>query len=273
MAGDVVDDLGTPVEVAADPRRLVSLVPSVSEALWSWGLADRLVGVTDWCVEPPDAFHGATRIRGTKNPDVSRIVELAPDLVVANEEENRELDVRRLREAGVPVYVTRVRTVADAADALERLGRVVGAEGAGRRSASDLRDALEAAAQPAAGGAGADPAVSCLCPIWRDPWMAVGPDTFAGSLLEAAGASVWHPPDDRRYPRVDLARARAAGVELVLLPDEPYPFGDEDRGAFAGWDASVRLIEGAALTWWGPRTPRALAVLSALVAEVRRRRT
>lgn len=240
-----VDDLGAPVTVPDEPGRIVSLVPNLSEVLATWGLADRVVGVTDWCVAPARAFRRAVRVRGTKNPDVAGIRRLAPDIVLANEEENRELDVRRLRESGLAVYVTRVRTVAGAADTLRRLGDVLAAPRAADALAHDLR------AVAAGGGQGPVPT---LCPIWRDPWMVVGRDTFAGDLLARAGAEVWHPPDDARYPRIELEEARAAGVRLVLLPDEPYPFGASDRDAFDGWRARVRLIDGAALTWWGPRT-------------------
>jgi ABC-type Fe3+-hydroxamate transport system substrate-binding protein len=259
----VVDDLGAEVEVPERPRRLVSLVPSLSETLWWWGLADRLVGVTDWCEMPPHAFDHASRVRGTKNPDLEAVRGLEPDLVVANEEENRELDVHRLRESGVSVYVTRVRTVADAAEALQRLGATVGVPEPGRQLAATLRRALASA--------GTGRPVRTVCAVWRDPWVWVGSDTFSGSLLAAAGARLWHPAHDARYPTVELDEVRRAVPELVLLPDEPYRFGEADRVAFAGWPARVRRVDGAALTWWGPRTPTALADLTRLVRTVRRR--
>jgi ABC-type Fe3+-hydroxamate transport system substrate-binding protein len=256
----VEDDLGAEVEVPRRPRRLVSLVPNLSETLWWWGLADHLVGVTEWCVAPPEAFVRAVRVRGTKNPDLEAVVSLAPDLVIANEEENRELDVRRLRQAGVPVYVTRVRTVHDAADALQRLGAVVGAADPGRQLAASLRRAVSSPSPPRA--------VPAACAVWRDPWIWVGRDTFAGALLAAAGAHVVHA---ERYPAEELEQVRAAAPDLVLLPDEPYRFGADDLTAFNGWTTRVRRIDGAALTWWGPRTPMAVAELSRLVRTVRRR--
>jgi ABC-type Fe3+-hydroxamate transport system substrate-binding protein len=254
----VVDDLGTTVPVPDEPARIVSLVPNLSEVLAEWGLAERTVAVTDWCVSPEGAFTHASRIRGPKNPDVAAIVGLVPDLVVANEEENRELDVRRLREAGLPVYVTRVRTVADAAATLQGLGQALGVASAGAALAEELRDA---AASTPPGRAG----VVALCPIWRDPWMVVGRATFAGDLLARAGAHVWHPPGDARYPRIELEDAHAAGVDVVLLPDEPYAFGEEDRAVFDGWGCRVHLIDGAALTWWGPRTPGAIRRIAAIL--------
>ena len=259
------DDLGAPVTPAPGAVRLVSLVPSLSELLAQWGLGDQVVGVTDWCVAPPDAFTHAVRVRGTKNPDVARIVALAPTLVVANEEENRELDVRRLREAGVAVHVTRVRTVAEAADSIERLARALGVTAAADVTVDRLRAVASSRSAPGDG-------VLTLCPIWRDPWMVVGHDTFSGDLLRLAGLRLWPHDPQGRYPEVELAAARAAGVELVLLPDEPYPFGEADRAVFADWPATVRLTDGAALTWWGSRSLAAHHDLSAVAAVVREER-
>ena len=263
MTRTVHDDLGDTVTVPERPERVVSLVPSLSEVLWWWRLADRMVGVTDWCVAPPRAFDHARRVRGTKNPDVGAVVALEPDLVVANEEENRELDVRRLREAGVAVYVTRVRTVAEAADVLARLGAVLGVE----RAAQELRASILRAlgALPVE-----QPPLATFCPVWRDPWMATGRATFAGDLLARCGFGVVPAEPDARYPQVELEEVAEADPEVVLLPDEPYRFETRDRAAFAEWRARVRLVDGTALTWWGPRTPHAVGELARLARSLRR---
>lgn len=260
----VVDDLGTEVQVPEHPQRLVSLVPNLSETLWWWHLTDRLVAVTDHCVAPPRAFDHAVRVRGTKNPDVATIIDLVPDLVVANEEENRELDVRRLREAGIAVYVTRVRTVRDAAEALGALGAALGVAAAGKGLQHALLRALDQrrpAARP----------LRTICPIWRDgdhrgadeTWWLVGGDTFAGDLLTRCGFSPAIPDiADGRYPRLRLGALADADPDAVLLPDEPYAFAPTDAEVFANWRARVRHLDGTALTWWGPRTPHALGDLS-----------
>lgn len=280
-ARTVVDDLGEPVTVSGSPHRIVSLVPNLSEVLWWWGLADDVVAVTDYCVAPPRAFSSAARIRGTKNPDVRRIIDLAPELVVANEEENRELDVRRLREAGIRVYVTRVRSVHDAARSFERLGEVVGQPAAGVRLAAALR---RACASTSTHGR----RLEAICPIWRDgaqqgdheTWWVVGRDTFAADLLGTAGFDVRTAADPdaeapERYPRAHLSALAAIDPDVVLLPDEPYAFQADDVEVFATWRAAVRALDGTALTWWGPRTPTAIGDLDRLrlqLARVRRSR-
>jgi ABC-type Fe3+-hydroxamate transport system substrate-binding protein len=274
--GSVVDDLGTEVASTGPPRRLVSLVPSVSETLWWWHLADDLVGVTDWCVAPPAAYDHASRVRGTKNPDVTAIVALAPDLVIANDEENRELDVQRLREAGVPVYVTRVRTVRGAADSLARLGRALGVEKAGDGLAQSIVRALDQLPK-------VPRPPRTFCPVWRDGlpaggapeeevWWATGRDTFGADLLAHAGFEVVPDTPDGRYPRMPLGEVAAIDPDVVLLPDEPYAFGPADREVFSSWRARTRLVDGTAMTWWGPRTPHALGDLARLARQLSRPR-
>ena len=108
--------------MSAEPaRRIVSLVPSLTEALFALGLGDRVVGVTDWCVHPADAVAPLPKVGGTKNPSLERIRELRPDLVIANREENRQRDVERLEASGLQVWVTYPRTVREAVELLSAL--------------------------------------------------------------------------------------------------------------------------------------------------------
>ncbi len=232
------DDLGTELTLAAPARRVVSLVPSLTEALAS---ADRdaVVGATEWCTHPADL--DVARVRGTKNPDLAAIRALRPDVVVANKEENRELDVRRLRESGVAVWVTDIETVPAAVASMERL--------------------FEALGWTAPGWLGEARAVWCgelppvsrsvAVPIWRDPWMVVGARTFTTDLLRRLGwANVYDQHEDR-YPRVELADLDGAGADVVLLPDEPYVFtADDGPEAFA--HTPTELVSGRLLTWYGP---------------------
>ncbi len=276
----VVDDLGTSVTLPRHPQRIVSLVPSLSEVLWWWHLADRIVGVTEYCIAPPRAFEAAQRLRGTKNADVSAIIDLEPDLVVANEEENREVDVHRLRDAGIAVYVTKVRTLQDAATSLSRLGEAVGVGGAGEGLAATLRRASDRAGQRG-------PRLRVVCPIWRDgagkgedeTWWVIGRDTYAADLLAVAGFDVVPAPahqetgeeGESRYPRFALRELADAEPEVILLPDEPYAFTRQDAAEFRDWPAAVRHLDGTALVWWGPRTPDAIGDLDRLRRSIARR--
>jgi ABC-type Fe3+-hydroxamate transport system substrate-binding protein len=246
------DDLGTPVPLPRPPRRVVSLVPSLTEAL-AVSVPDRLVGATDWCSHPTDL--DVARVRGTKNPDRAAIAALRPDLVVANQEENRRLDVERLRAAGVPVWVTVIESLDQALVSLRRLfGEVLAAGEPGWLTAA----AASWAEPPAA------PRTRVAVPVWRDPWMVVGSRTFTGDLLDRLGLHNVFAGHAERYPRLEPAELRAAGAELVLLPDEPYRFtADDGPEAFPGLPTA--LVSGRELTWYGPSLATARASLLAQV--------
>lgn len=270
LKGPLRDDLGAAVPLDGPPRTLASLVPSLSELVAVWGRADDLVAVTEYCTSPADAFGTAVRVRGTKNPDTARLIALRPDLVLADQEENRRIDVDRLRDAGIAVWVTRVRGVADVAATVRRLGGVLDREAEG----AALAEAVLAELEVGATGGVAGRSTPSACMIWRDgahrgadeQWWSVGPETFAGDLLRAAGLPPVVVGDDRRYPRASLAELRAAGPEVVLLPDEPYAFDEGDAAVFAAWPATVLRCSGQPLFWWGPRTPEALRWLRGVAA-------
>jgi ABC-type Fe3+-hydroxamate transport system substrate-binding protein len=220
-------------------RRLVSLVPSITEGL-ATVRPDALGGATDWCTHPADL--DVTRVRGTKNPDLAVIRGLEPDVVIANKEENRELDVRRLRESGVRVEVTDIETVPDAIRTYQHLFDDV--LGWPRPGWLDQAESL---------WCGPPPPVTrrVAVAIWRDPWMVVGSRTFTGDLLRRLGWENVYADDEGRYPHVDLADLDTAGADVVLLPDEPYVFTAND-GPEAFTTAPTELVSGRLLTWYGP---------------------
>lgn len=242
-----VDDLGTPFAGSA-PRRVVSLVPSLTEAIAATDAA-LLVGATDWCTHP--AGLDVPRVGGTKWPDVARVLALEPDLVVANAEENRPEDVAALRDAGLAVWVTAPATVAQALDSLGRLCAVLGDPDPGW-----LGQARAAWVSPPA-----LPAVRGVVPIWRRPWMVLGRDTFAGDVLARLGVVNAFAGSTERYPK--LAPGDLGGIEadLVVFPDEPYAFTPDD-GPEAWPRARPVFVSGRHLTWYGPSLAEAPAVLT-----------
>lgn len=246
-----VDDLGAQVDSPAPATRVVCLVPSLTEAIASVG-ASALVGVTDWCTHPTDL--SASRIRGTKNPDVRAIVDLAPDIVITNQEENRPLDVRRLRDAGLAVWVTRIETVDEALTSLERLFD----EALGWPRPAWLGQARGLWSAPPRIAS-----VRVVVPIWRDPWMVVGPRTFTADLLTRLGCTVLPVDEGDRYPSVDPAAMDDLGADLILLPDEPYVFTADD-GPEAFRTRSL-LVSGRLLTWYGPSLVPARGYLEELL--------
>ncbi|MET9376968.1 helical backbone metal receptor [Streptomyces sp. NPDC002992] len=238
--------------------RVVSLVPSLTEAV-AVSAPGLLVGATDWCSHPADL--DVVRIGGTKNPDVAAVIALGPDLVIANEEENRAPDLAALRAAGIEILVTEVRTLDQAFQELDRTLRACGVP--------DRPRWLDEAERAWAAVATPSPPLTAVVPIWRRPWMVLGRDTFAGDLLARLGVRQLYGGHSERYPRVPLDELRAAGADLVVLPDEPYRFTPGDGPeAFPGTAAA--LVSGRHLTWYGPSLAEAPRVLSRALRAARR---
>lgn len=266
------DALGTEIALEGAPRRIVSLVPSFTELVAALRLGRRLVGVTRFCTDPPEVVQPVRKVGGTKNPDLERIIGLAPDVVLANREENREEDVAALRAAGLAVYVGDVRTVEQAREEVERVARLLGAVALQQTRA--IGEALEEHAHLNR----VRPAVRVACLIWRNPFMAAGGDTYIGDLLRAGGGvNVFEERGGgERYPRVTLAELAAAEPEVILLPSEPYRFGRRHREELLAQHAiaasrteRVELCDGQLLTWWGVRTAEAVREVAALLDTAR----
>ncbi len=230
----------------------MSLVPSLTEAVASVD-ATVLVGATDYCVQPPTL--DVARIGGSKFPSVEAVLALAPDLVLANVEENRLDDVEAIRAAGVPVWVTYPRTLDEALLSLARMFAAMSLP------APEWLDAAERAWSvpfPVI-------ATRALVPVWRRPWVVLGSETFAGDVLKRLGVTTLYADDHERYPRPSIDELRAAAPDLLVLPDEPYAFtADDGPEAFPG--VPFALVSGRHLTWYGPSLAEAPAILSAQLA-------
>ncbi|MGC9537998.1 helical backbone metal receptor [Streptomyces sp. UG1] len=238
--------------------RVVCLVPSLTEAV-AVSAPGVLAGATDWCGHPAEL--AVPRVGGTKNPKVEKILALTPDLVIANEEENREPDLAALRAAGVEVLVTEVR---DVPQAFVELARVLDACGvrARPRWLDEAEETWSSLPSPQS-------RTTAVVPIWRRPWMVLGRDTFAGDVLARLGVHHLYATHEDRYPRIPLDELRAASPDVVVLPDEPYRFAaDDGPEAFPG--LACALVSGRHLTWYGPSLAEAPRVLTRALRAARR---
>lgn len=239
----LTDDLGARVELAHPPQRVVSLVPSLTEAV-AVSAPGLLVGATDYCVHPSDL--DVARVGGSKYPSVDAVLASGPDLVLANAEENRPEDVAALREAGVPVWVT--EAAADVPAGLASVRRMF--TGPLRMPAPGWLDEARAA-----WAVEAPVVATAIIAVWRRPWVLVGGRTFAGDVLRRLGVANAYGSHAERYPRPpldELSGLIADGrADLVVLPDEPYLFtADDGPEAFPG--TRCALVDGRLLTWCGP---------------------
>ena len=240
--------------------RIVSLCPSVTESLVVLGLGGSLVGVTRYCVHPREALQGIARVGGTKNPDHEAIAALEPDLVLCNAEENRAPDVEALARRH-RVDVSHPRRVADVPPLLRRLGALTGTEARAEGLALAVEERL-AAARPAR------PARFAYL-VWKGPFMAAAGGTYVSDLLGTFGGVNVFPAGSGDWPATDGERLAALDPDLLVLPDEPYRFGEADR---AEWAADlprtrVALVSGDDFCWHGIRTLRGLEAAERLLSE------
>lgn len=241
------DILGRDFGFTAPPRRVVSLVPSVTETLFELGAGDAVVGITDFCIFPEGIER--PRVGGTKNPRVDEIRALAPDLVHMNLEENLRRHAEAI-EPFAPVFVSEPKSVEDVATLIADLGEIHGRRERAAQLAETLRDEL--ASMPRR-------PFTFACPIWKSPWMWCGGDTYVSRLVESAGGR--NVLGDRtRYPEIELAGVLTLKPDVVFLPDEPYVFTDDDAAEIP----AARVIgpfPGHLFTWHGTRTIEGLRFL------------
>lgn len=274
--------------VTKPPQRVVSLVPSVTESLFDLNLGNRLIGVTDYCIYPAAGVALLPKIGGTKNPDIGRIIEMRPDMVIANQEENRKEDVEALQAAGIPVWVTFPRTVADAFNLLWNIMHVFDEPSMVPRIRlmEQTMDWIWRISEKRL----EDQPCRVFVPIWLDPLMTFNGETYASDLLRICGginvfadrarqyplkadvgqAEAYEADDNRllgrdtRYPRITFEEVVEAQPDCVLLPSEPFQFGAEHIELFSRLDipaarnGQIKLVDGSLLTWHGTRLAYAL---------------
>jgi len=246
--------ISSPPQPSRSALRIVSLVPSVTELLVQWGLGAQLVGRTRYCIEPKWIRNTVPTVGGTKDPDLGRIRDLAPDLVILERDENPKEVAEALTAVGIPWLALEIRSVKDCAAALRKLGAKVGmAEAAESRAA-----ALEALLK---GRRRKGPRTLAL--IWKEPWMSAGPDTYLGDLLRQGNLT---PIGPDRYPVLSEDDLQDLAPQLILLPSEPYRFNHRHQADLQKRfpAAAVRLVDGRALTWYLSRTEEGLELARSL---------
>ncbi len=232
------DILGRSFEFLTAPKRVVSLVPSLTETLFDLGTGDDVAGITDFCIFPENL--NKPRVGGTKNPRIDEIRALAPDLVYVNLEENLERHAQAI-EAFAPVFVTEPKTVDDVATLIATLGSIHYRV----ERADDLREALAKERVHVA-------SFTFAVPIWKKPWMWCGGDTYVSNLVESIGGrNVMH--DEMRYPSLSLEQVLSLHPDVVFLPDEPYAFTAGDAAEITGTRV-IGPFPGHLFTWHGTRT-------------------
>ena len=237
--------------------RVVSLVPSQTELLFALGLGGRVVGVTKFCVHPPEARQMAAVVGGTKNFHFDKIDALRPDLIIGNKEENYREGIERLA-AAYPLYLSDINSLPEALAMIREVGRLTGtaapADALAQRIAADFAT-LSLPAEP----------IPAAYFIWRQPYMVAAADTFIDDMLRRAGfANVFGHLS--RYPEITPAQLQAAAPRQILLSSEPYPFREKHLAEFRAIcpAATVRIVDGELFSWYGSRLLHSAAYFARL---------
>lgn len=243
------------IEIAREPLRIVSLVPSITELLFDLGLEKKVVGVTKFCVFPSKARLLAKQIGGTKKLHLNRIFDLQPDLAIGNKEENNKEDIEAL-SGRVPVWMSDVRTVEQALQMIRQIGKIFSKEVASEALITKIEDGFRKLRNES------EPSVKVAYLIWQNPYMVSGADNFINAVIHAAG---WEncfenfaQAPNHRYPAVTVEDLQKAAPDVVLLSSEPYPFKTEHIQEFRQIlpGAQIELVDGTLFSWYGSRMSR-----------------
>lgn len=239
----IQDQIGNTIVCQTEPQRLVSLVPSLTETLIDLGLADRVVGRTKFCIHPKDQVIGIPKFGGTKNPNIQGIIDIKPDLIIANKEENRPEDIAVLKKH-CPVYVSDIKTNQDAIECIKHLQNLLACPN-GDKVIEQLKNCQQLSIPRN---------IRCLYLIWKAPYMSVGHDTFIGSVMQQYGfENVCHHLN--RYPELGIEAIQQLSAQVIFLSSEPYPFKSKDVEDFQKKCPYSRivLVDGELFSWYGTR--------------------
>lgn len=254
--------MGHRITLPQSPQRIVSLVPSQTELLFDLGLADRVVGLTKFCIHPQPQVRQKTIVGGTKNFRFDVIDALQPDLIIGNKEENYQEGIAQLQQK-YPVWMSDIYTLEDALQMIQQVGQLTGTEA----KAAEL-------AQHISSGFGTfkpiQPSINTGYFIWRKPYMAVGNHNIIDHMLQRCGFNNAF-ADLARYPEITAAQLQQTAPKLILLSSEPYPFKEKHIAEFRKLcpQALVKVVDGEMFSWYGSRLLQAPAYLQNIIQEVR----
>ncbi len=256
----LLDMLGRELEVPGEAKRIVSLVPSQTELLYDLGLDREIIGITRFCIHPEHWFRSKTRVGGTKSLHLDKIRALAPDLIIANKEENRKEEIEALAK-DFPVWISDVQSLEEALLMIRGVGRICGRPEKAASMCSEIVQTFEELRQVRPGR------VAYL--IWEDPLMVVGGGTFINDILQRWGLQNIY-EERGRYPLTDLEELKSLEPDLLILATEPFPFKEKHVKHLQAWMPGVQAViaDGELFSWYGSRLLHTPAYLNRLAASL-----
>jgi ABC-type Fe3+-hydroxamate transport system substrate-binding protein len=262
------DQLSRIIELPVAPQRIVSIVPSQTELLYSLGLNDQVVGITKFCVHPESWFRQKTRIGGTKALHMDRIHQLQPDLIIANKEENVKEQVEELARH-YPVWISNINNLPDALDMIGKIGAVTDTAAKAAGIIENVTFAFKQLQTIPAPQQPGNYQLQTAYLIWKNPYMTIGSDTFIHDMLTRCGFQNIF-AHTTRYPAITIEQLQAAGCQLLLLSSEPYPFKQQHIDELQQHlpHTTIRLVDGEMFSWYGSRLLHAPAYFTRLIQQV-----
>ena len=244
--------------------RIISLVPSVTETLFELGLEDQIVAVTRWCTRPAEKVIHKPKIGGTKNPKLQSILDLRPDIVILDCDENRKEDSEKLEKNGIRTFTIFPKTIDDSVHIIRQLGELFSVQSRAEEMVSEIQK-IRDIYRP-------DKVYDSLILIWRKPYMTINADTYVHAACELFGFHNVFAQHPERYPPLTADEIERADPEMILFPDEPYPFRQKQLDLFQQEFPALRavrnqqmfLFDGSYIAWHGFGTLRALREFPAL---------
>jgi len=242
----VTDMMGNKIRIPSSPKRIISLVPSLTELLYDLDLEEEVVGITKFCIRPKHWFEGKTRIGGTKTLNFEKIKALAPDLIIANKEENTKEEIEKLMDA-YPVWLSDINTYKEAITAINLIGLLCNRE----ERATQLVQQIEIKKANYSKPIGKPKKVLYL--IWKDPYMAVGQSTYINDIIATLGYVNCY--KEERYKTVTIEEIKELKPDYILLSSEPYPFKEKHIEEFKQFipNSPPKIVDGELFSWYGSR--------------------
>jgi ABC-type Fe3+-hydroxamate transport system substrate-binding protein len=245
------------------PKRIVSLVPSITELLHYIDLEEKTVGITKFCVHPQAWFKSKTRIGGTKNINIEKIISLQPDLILCNKEENVQAQIETLALT-LPIYMCDIKNYEDALQTIKEIGILTCKESVSNNLINNINDAFEQIKTSTS----FTKKIKTAYLIWKEPYMTVGGDTFISAMMEKAGLQNIYNADNR-YPTKIISDMQDDNPQLILLSSEPYPFKEKHIVEMQQYfpNATILLADGEMFSWYGSRMLYAAKYFKNMIAQ------
>jgi len=251
------DQLNNTIELKSYPKRIISLVPSQSELLWDLGLREELVGITKFCIHPPEMFLNIDRVGGTKTLNIEKIRALKPDLIIGNKEENEQSQILELQKE-FTVWLSDIYTLEDSLSMIEKVGALVNKVEAAKKITNNIQTSFLNLLKVNK---------NVLYFIWREPYMAAGKATFIGDMLKRIGLENKMSDENARYPNLSLEEIKSLHPELIFLSSEPYPFKEAHIKELQDVlpTSKIILVDGELFSWYGSRLQKSVAYFNELI--------